>query len=92
MKKYEFLGQMYTLVECDKNCFRKEQVDEKITDYFLPFDYIFGDYAYDKLRLKGYYDSKNEKVKEINDIKFIDDYIKNYCVYGARYFLLKKIK
>ena len=90
MKKYEFLGQMYTLVECDKNCFRKEQVDEKITDYFLPFDYIFGDYAYDKLRLKGFYKESDKNVKPYNSIAYLNTYKKEYCAYGANTFLLKK--
>ena len=27
-----------------------------------------------------------------NNIKYIDSYIKDYCAYGTRYFLLKKIK
>ena len=40
------------------------------------YDYIFGDYAYDKVRLKGYYDSKNKKKNKINDYSTIDDYIK----------------
>ena len=92
MEKIETEGYSYEIIKNDRDCFNFSEFKEKVTDYFFEFDYIFGDYAYDKLRLKGYYDSKNEKVKEINDIKFIDDYIKNYCVYGARYFLLKKIK
>lgn len=81
--------------EVDKNykdCFNKEEFLDKVTDYFYEFDYIFGDYAYDKLRLKGFYDSSNKKAKNINDIKYIDSYIKDYCAYGTRYFLLKKIK
>lgn len=92
MERIETEGYSYEIIKNDRDCFNLSEFKEKVTDYFFEFDYIFGDYAYDKLRLKGYYDSKNEKVKEINDIKFIDDYIKNYCVYGARYFLLKKIK
>ena len=51
-----------------------------------------GDFAYDKVRLKGYYNSDNKMAKKINDIKYLDDYIENYCSYGARIFLLKKIK
>ena len=65
---------------------------EKVTDYFNPYDYIFGDYAYEKVRLKGFYDSNNKKATEINNVKNLDDYIKNYCSYEAKYFLLKKIK
>ena len=92
MKKVSINGINYEIVKNDDNCFNKEEVEEKITDYFEPYDYIFGDYAYDKVRLKGYYESGNKNANKINDIKFLDDYIENYCSYGSKTFLLKKIK
>jgi len=91
VKKIEINNVSYEIVRND-DCIDKEVLSEKITDYFDDYDYIFGDYAYDKVRLKGYYESSNKNAKKINDIKFLDDYIKNYCSYGAKIFLLKKIK
>lgn len=82
----------YEIVKDEYNTLTDLDLSEKITDYFYDFDYIFGDFSYDKVRLKGYYDSMNKKAKIINDIKFLDDYIENYCSFGAKYFLLKKIK
>ena len=82
----------YELIKNDNDCFDEEDVVLRVTDYFDDYDYIFGDYAYDKVRLKGYYDSNNKKAKKINDIKYMDDYIKNYCAYGSKIFLLKKVK
>lgn len=92
MKKIEINGIEYEILVDDNKCVDKELLDEKVTDYFKKYDYIFGDFSYDKIRLKGYYDSKNKNVSEINDIKYLDDYKLNYCSYGARTFLLKKIK
>ena len=92
MKQIELLDNKYELIKNDRDCFNIEEVKEKATDYFIDYDYIFGDYAYEKVRLKGYYESTNKKAKEINDIKNLDNYIENYCSYGARTFLLKKIK
>ena len=92
MKKIEINGVNYELVRNDGDCFNRELVVEKITDYFDDYDYIFGDFAYEKVRLKGFYEEKNKKAKPINNIKGLDDYIKNYCSYGAKVFLLKKIK
>ena len=92
MKNIELNNKNYELVRNDNDCFNYEEVKEKITDYFDDYDYIFGDYAYGKVRLKGYYESKNKKSNKINDIKNLDDYIKNYCCYGSKTFLLKKIK
>lgn len=82
----------YLLIRNDDNCFDYDEVLSRVkeTDYFDDYDYIMGDYAYDKVRLKGYYDSDNKKSNRINDIKYIDDYIKNYCQYGSSVFILKK--
>lgn len=92
MKKIVINDIEYEIIRNDKDCINKEELEEKITDYFDEYDYIMGDFAYDKVRLKGYYNSDNKMAKKINDIKYLDDYIKNYCSYGARIFLLKKLK
>ncbi len=81
----------YELIEDYKNGFDLESLKEKFTDYFYDYDYILGDWSYDKLRLKGFCERKNKICKRINDIKFKDDYIKNLCSYDCRYFLIKKV-
>ena len=65
-------------------------LEQMVTDYFNNYDYIFGDIAYDKLRLKGFYESKNKLTKKINDIKYLDDYLKDFCACQCPYFLIKK--
>ena len=92
MKKVVINDVEYEVVRDEQNCLDASVLEEKITDYFEPYDYIFGDYAYEKVRLKGYYDSNNKNVNKINDIKYLDDYIKEYCSYGSKIFLLKKIR
>jgi len=92
MKKFEFNKINYSLEKNYKDAFIFEEVQSLCTDYFCSFDYIFGDYSYSKLRLKGFYNSDNKKVKSINDISNLDNYIKNYCSYDCKYFLLKKEK
>ena len=69
-----------------------EDLDCKITDYYDSFDYILGDYAYGKVRLKGFNDKDNKYFKAINDISKVKEYIENCCAYGCKYFILKKIK
>lgn len=90
--KIELGNLEYELVKNHKDAFVLEEAKERYTDYFIDYDYIFGDYSYEKLRLKGFYDTKNQKKKTINDIQGLDDYIKHYCAYECRYFLLKKVK
>lgn len=92
MKVVELLNNQYEIIRNDKNCFNLEEIKEKATDYFIEYDYIFGDFSYDKVRLKGYYDSTNKKANNINDIEHLNSYIENYCSYGAKVFLLKKIQ
>lgn len=82
----------YSLEKNYRDGYEEEAFLEKVTDYFEEFDYIFGDWAYGKLRLKGFNDSKNKNFNEINDIKKLDEYIENNCAYGCKYFLLKKIE
>ena len=92
MKKVFINDIEYEVVRNDNDCLNKEELSEKITDYFDNFDYICGDFSYEKVRLKGFNDSNNKNVKKINDIKYLDDYINNYCSLGAKMFLLKKLK
>ncbi len=91
MKKYTYNDIDYELIKDYKSGFDNTEVLEKLTDYFIDYDYVLGDWAYGKLRLKGFNDKKNKNYKKINDIDTVDDYIKNHCAYDCRYFILKKI-
>ena len=81
----------YELIENYRDCFEKQEFEELFTDYFYDFDYIIGDYAYNKLRLKGFYEDTNKKSKDFNKISNKDKYLKDNCAYSCRYFILKKI-
>ena len=90
MKHYEFNGCTYELISND-NCFVFDNIKEYVTDYFKDFDYIFGDFSGDRLRLKGFYDTNHKNVKKYNDIAFLENYKKEYCHFGTKTFLLKKV-
>ena len=91
MKTYNINEQKYELIKDFRDAFDLDEVITKLTDYFTDYDYIIGDWAYGKLRLKGFYDSNSQKVKPLNDFKNSDDYIINYCAKNCRHFILKKI-
>lgn len=80
----------YEVIKNYRDGFDKESVEERATDYFSEYDYIFGDWAYGKWRLKGFYDKDNKNVTKINNIEDLDKYIKENCAYDCKYFLLKK--
>ena len=88
---YKLLDNNYKVTKGKEN-FDYEEVNSLFTDYFQDYDYVLGDYSYGKIRLKGFYDSSNKKAKKLNDIKYLEDYIKEYCSTGAKTFLLKKEK
>lgn len=81
----------YELIENYKDAFDKEEFLLKCTDYFYDYDYIVGDIAYGKLRLKGFYDEKSKKVKKINNFKNVEEYLKKYCANDCKYYVVKKI-
>ena len=81
----------YELIKNYKDAFDKEEFLSKCTDYFYDYDYIVGDIAYGKLRLKGFYDEKSKKVKKINNFKNVEEYLINYCANDCKHYILKKI-
>ncbi len=81
----------YELIKDYKDGFDKEEFTNKYTDYFYDYDYIVGDIAYGKLRLKGFYDEKSKKVNKINNFKDVDTYLSKNCAVDCRYFILKKV-
>lgn len=89
--KFKVEDREYELIVNYKDGFDKEEFENRYTDYFYDYDYIVGDIAYGKLRLKGFYDEKNKKVNKINNYKNLDNYLKNNCANDCKYFVLKKI-
>ena len=82
----------YKLIKDYKNGFDLDEFVSHYTDFFEDYDYLVGDIAYNKLRLKGFYDEKNKKVKDINNYKNLDKYLDEYCATDCKYYILKKEK
>ena len=91
MKKVNVNGKDYEIIINYREAFDEEDFLNKCTDYFYDYDYIVGDIAYSKLRLKGFYDEGNKKVNQINNYKNLDDYLKNNCAVDCKYFVIKKL-
>lgn len=92
MKKEIIINDVsYEIVNNYNDALDNVLLDEYVTDYYDTFDYIVGDWAYGKLRLKGFYDKNNKKCKKMNDFANVNDYIKNYCAYGCRWFALHRV-
>jgi len=86
----KLLNQKYELIKNYKDAFNIEELKARYEDYFEKYDYILGDYAYAKLRLKGFYNDNNKDVTNINNYKQIDRYITDFCAFDCKYFIIKK--
>lgn len=89
-KHIEINNIKYEIIKDYRDAFNQEEFESKLTDYFKDYDYVVGDIAYGKLRLKGFYDDKNQKANKINKYSSLDKYINENCAYGCKYFVAKR--
>ena len=66
-------------------------LNEIVTDYYDNYDYIVGDWAYGKVRLKGFYKHDNKLAKKHNDYNNLESYLEKECAYGCKHFILEDI-
>ena len=92
MKTIEVENNKYEIIKDYKNAFDLDEFISHYTDFFEDYDYLLGDIAYSKLRLKGFYDEKNKKAKPINNYKNVNKYLEENCSVECKYYILKKIK
>lgn len=90
MERITLSKNSYEIIKDYKNGYNKDEFINKITEYFDDFDYIVGDWAYGKLRLKGFYENTNKNCKDYNDINTLETYIKENCAFDCAYFVAKK--
>lgn len=80
----------YEIIKNYKDGYNKDEFISKCTDYFDEYDYVVGDWAYGKLRLKGFYDKSNKNAKDFNNYDNLDKYLKNNCAFDCAYFIAKR--
>ena len=81
----------YKLVKDYRDAFDKDLFLEKYTNFFDEYDYIVGDIAYSKLRLKGFTKKDNKINNKINDYDNLEKYLKENCAFDCKYFILEKV-
>ena len=90
MESEKLANNSFEIIKNYKDWYNKDEFLNKCTDYFNDFDYIVGDWAYGKLRLKGFYDINNKKCKDFNNIDNLDTYLKENCAFECAYFVAKR--
>lgn len=87
LDKYE-----YEVIEENRDALDEEALQERYSDILAKYDYIVGDWGYNQLRLKGFYEDKNPKAAFDTKISTVQDYLYEYCNFGCAYFVLKRGK
>ena len=79
----------YGLVYNYREGFDHEALGERFSDVLARYDYIVGDWGYEQLRLKGFFDNDNKRAFPDQKIATLQDYLYEYCNFGCAYFILK---
>ncbi|WP_017472354.1 YutD family protein [Amphibacillus jilinensis] len=87
----EVEGQTYQVVENFKDGFQEKAFTERFSDILTKYDFIVGDWGYEQLRLKGFFDDQNTKASFDTKASTIDDYLYEYCNFGCAYFIVKRM-
>lgn len=83
-------GETYVVVKDHKDGYDYQAFLTRYQDYFSKFDYIVGDWAFEQLRLRGFYQLGTRKVPYDQKIDSLEDYLNEYCNFGCQYFVLAK--
>jgi uncharacterized protein YutD len=85
-------NQCFEIVKDEKSGFNEEAFKGRYSDILNKYDFIVGDWGYNQLRLRGFFDDQNQKASYDTKISTLDEYIYEYCNFGCAYFVLKKVK
>lgn len=85
-------GNIYEVIENIKEGWNKEAFQTRYSDILSKYDYIVGDWGYEQLRLRGFFDDQNSKATFDTKISTLTEYIYEYCNFGCSYFVVKKMK
>ena len=84
-------GYQYEVVENVRDGFKVEDFIARYSDILAKYDYIVGDWGYNQLRLKGFFDDSNHKATFDTKISTLQDYLYEYCNFGCAYFIVRKV-
>ena len=83
-------GEAYTIIENYRDAIQLEALNNRYNDILEKYDYIVGDWGFEQLRLKGFYETSDKKTSSEKQIHYLQDYLYEYCNFGCAYFVIKK--
>lgn len=81
----------YKLVVDYRKGFDPQKLGERYSEVLARYDYIVGDWGYEQLRLKGFFDKDNRKALPDQRIDMLEDYLYEYCNFGCAYFVIQRV-
>lgn len=84
--------QTYELIENVREGWNEEAFNLRYSEVLEKYDFIVGDWGYDQLRLRGFYEDKSRKSTFDTKISALTDYIYEYCNFGCSYFVVQRLK
>lgn len=89
---FEINKHSYEIVHNYRNAFDLDKFTDRFSMILSKFDYIVGDWGYDQLRLRGFYDHHNPLYTPDRGVDTIQDYIYEECNFGCAYFVLHNLE
>lgn len=80
----------YEVLHDYREALQEEAIQDRYSEILDKYDYILGDWGYGQLRLKGFFDDKNQKATYDTKFSTVQDYLYEYCNFGCAYFIIKK--
>ncbi|EOT45495.1 MULTISPECIES: YutD family protein [Enterococcus] len=84
-------GRLYRVVADYRQAFDLEKVANRYSEVLSRYDFIVGDWGYDQLRLKGFFDVTNKRALPDQRIDTLEDYLYEYCNFGCAYFVIERV-
>jgi uncharacterized protein YutD len=81
----------YRLVYNHREGFDLEKLRLRFSDILSRYDYIVGDWGYEQLRLRGFYNSDHKKAQSEQKINTLVDYLYESCNFGCSFFVLERL-
>ena len=84
-------SRQYKVMVNYRDGFDSEKLGERYSEVLARYDYIVGDWGYEQLRLKGFFETDNRKSLPDQRIDMLEDYLYEYCNFGCAYFVIQRI-
>ncbi|MGL4818671.1 MAG: YutD family protein [Bacilli bacterium] len=86
-------GLHFQLVREYRDAFNEEAFKSRYSDILNRYDYIVGDWGYNQLRLKGFFDDHNQRAAGTDArISTLNEYLYEFCNFGCKYFVLRRVR